>query len=63
MEKKKGLSVILLIPTLIIGAALFKLIDFSEPKVEKPALAIVYFLAFVLCIVFIIRSTKKQTDK
>lgn len=63
MEKKKGLSVILLIPTIIIGAALFKLIDFSEPKIEKPALAVVYFLAFVLCIMFITRNAKKRAKK
>ena len=49
-------SVILAI---IIGGALFKQFDFQNLKFEKPALAIVYSIALIICIGFMIKKIKK----
>lgn len=61
--KKKGLSIVLLIPTIIIGVALFKEFDFDNLKFENPALAFVYFIGFVLSIIFQFKDFKKRPDK
>lgn len=60
MENKKGLSIVLLIPAIIIGVALLKEIDFENLKIEDPAMAIVYFLGFALSVTFLINDYKKK---
>ncbi|MGN7824390.1 hypothetical protein HGH92_26805 [Chitinophaga varians] len=60
MENKKGLSPVLLIVAIILGAALYKQFDFQHFKFEKPALAIVYLIVFVGCIFFLVKRPKKQ---
>jgi hypothetical protein len=52
MEKSKGLSIVLLIPTVVIGVALVKAFDFENLRFEKPALALVYFVGLALSIAF-----------
>ncbi|MBN2396509.1 MAG: hypothetical protein JXC36_08655 [Candidatus Atribacteria bacterium] len=59
MENKKGLSIVLLIPTIIIGVALFEEFDFENLKFEKPALAFVYFIGFALSIIFQFKAFKR----
>lgn len=63
MENKKGLSIVLLIPTIIIGVALFEEFDFENFRFEKPALAFVYFIGFVLSIIFQFKDIKKRSEK
>ncbi|MBI9066560.1 MAG: hypothetical protein JEZ09_04665 [Salinivirgaceae bacterium] len=63
MEKKKGLSIVLLIPAVIIGVALFKEFDFENLKFENPALAFVYFIGIVLSITFLIKDARKRPEK
>jgi hypothetical protein len=63
MENKKGLSIALLIPTIIIGVALFEGFDFENLKFEKPALAIIYFIGFALSIIFQFKDFKKRPEK
>lgn len=44
---------------IIVGVALWKLIDFQQFRVEKPALAVVYFITFVFSIYVIVQNVKK----
>jgi len=62
MENKKGLSVVLLIPTIILGVALIEKFDYENLKFEKPALAFVYFIGFALSIIFQFKSFKKRPE-
>lgn len=62
-NKKRGLSIVLLIPTIVIGIALFKEFDFENLKFDKPALAFVYFIGFALSIIFQFKDFKKQPEK
>ncbi|MCG6188097.1 hypothetical protein [Maribellus maritimus] len=63
MENKKGLSIVLLIPTIIIGVAIFQEFDFENLKFENPALAFVYFIGFALSIIFQFKNFKKRHEK
>lgn len=62
-ENKKGLSVVLMIPAIIIGAALYKQFDFENLEFENPALATVYSIAIAISIIFLINDTKKRLKK
>jgi len=44
---------------IIVGVALWKLIDFQQLRVEKPALAVVYFITFIFSIYVIVKNGKK----
>ncbi|SKB70012.1 hypothetical protein [Maribacter arcticus] len=50
-------NVIAVILAVIIGAALFKQIDFQNMTVEKPLLALVYLIGFLISIGFMIKKT------
>jgi hypothetical protein len=63
MKNKKGLSIVLMIPTIIIGVALIEEFDFKNLKFEKPALAFVYFIGFALSIIFQFKDFKKKPEK
>ena len=63
MKNKKGLSIVLLIPTIIIGVALIEEFDFKNLKFEKPALAFVYFIGFALSIIFQFKDFKKRSKE
>ena len=56
MKYKITPNFFLIIIILIIGGALFKQFDFQNLKVEKPALAIVYSIAIILSIGFMIKK-------
>ena len=47
------------IVVLIVGAALFKQFDSQNLKFEKPALSVVYSIAIILSIGFMIKKSKK----
>lgn len=59
MGSRKGLSIILLIPTIIIGVALWDNFDFENLRFEKPALALVYFVGFALSLFFQFKDFNK----
>lgn len=63
MENKKGLSIVLMIPAIIIGVALYELFDFENMKFEKPALALVYFIGFSISILYLVNDYKKKRSK
>ena len=63
MKKKKGLSIVLLIPAIIIGVALYDEFDFENLKFENLGLAIVYFFGFVLSVTFLIKDANKPAEK
>jgi len=44
---------------LILGGALFNQFDFQNLKFEKPALAVVYIIAFIISIGLMIKKSKK----
>jgi undecaprenyl pyrophosphate phosphatase UppP len=63
VENKKGLSVVLMIPAIIIGIALYEQFDFENLKFEKPVLAIVYIVGNALSVIFQVKAFKKQSRK
>ncbi|MBX2921628.1 MAG: hypothetical protein KF746_05475 [Chitinophagaceae bacterium] len=58
MNNKKGQSFPLLIIAIVLGWTIFKQFDFENLKFEKPALAIVYILTFILSVYLLIKNTK-----
>jgi hypothetical protein len=44
---------------LIVGSALYKQFDYESYSFEKPALAVVYGIALILSIAFMIKKSKK----
>ncbi|MGC4233820.1 MAG: hypothetical protein QM594_12655 [Niabella sp.] len=60
METKKALLFAFTIGAIILGVTLFKQFDFQNFTFEKPALAIVYIVGFILCISFIIKNSKNK---
>ena len=63
MKSKKTPNFFALIIVIIVGAALYKQIDFETLEVEKPALAIVYVVTLVATIYFMIRDFKNGAEK
>ncbi len=63
MGNKKTPNFFLVIIAIILGSALFKQFDFENLKFEKPALAIIYIVTFVLSIYFLIRDYKNRPEK
>jgi hypothetical protein len=45
--------------TVILGVAIFKQFDFQNMKFEKPAIAIVYFIALIIGVGFMLKKSKK----
>ena len=45
--------------TVILGVAIFKQFDFQNMKFEKPAIAIVYFIALIIGVGFVLKKSKK----
>lgn len=65
MEKNKVPVFTLSIVAIILGVVLFKQFDFKNLTFEKPGLAIVYLIAFVIAIYFLIKNAKtnNKTDR
>lgn len=60
MEKKKSMSFTLRIVAVIVGVALFRLVNFKTMQVEKPELALVYGVTFAVSVYILIKDSKKQ---
>lgn len=63
MENKKPITFIFWVIAIILGATLFKQFDFKTLKFENPALAIIYSIVFVFSVYYIIKNSKKKTEK
>lgn len=61
MEKKKGLPFTFIIIAIILGVALYKQLDFETLRFEKPALAVVYMITFIVSISLIIKSARSKS--
>ena len=57
MKYKIVPNIIAILFAVIIGVALFKKIDFLNMTVEKPLLALVYLIGFLISIGFMIKKT------
>jgi hypothetical protein len=45
--------------TVILGVAIFKQFDFQNMKFEKPTITIVYFIALIIGVGFMLKKSKK----
>jgi xanthine/uracil/vitamin C permease (AzgA family) len=60
--KKNDLPVFsLTIVAIIVGVALFKLIDFKNFTIERPALATIYFVTFAFSIYILAKHYKNKS--
>jgi len=60
MINKKGQAFIFGIVAIILGWTLFKQFDFESLKFEKPALAVVYILTFIMSVFFLVKNVKEK---
>lgn len=60
MSNKKGLTFLFLIIAIILGWTIFKQFDFENLKFEKPALAVVYVLTFIMSVYFLFKNFKEK---
>lgn len=58
MKNKKAPNFFLVIIAIILGQALFEQFDFANLQFEKPALAIVYIIVFVISIYLLVKKAK-----
>ena len=63
MDSKKGINFFFAIIAIITGSKLYKHFDFQNLKFEKPAIDIIYLIAFLASIIFIIKDYIKQPEK
>ncbi len=60
MENRKALVFGSTIGAIILGVTLFKQFNFKSFEFEKPALAVVYMIGLVICILFIRKNTTNK---
>ena len=60
MKKNDAPVFMLTIVAIIVGVALYKLIDFKNLSVEKPALAYIYLITFLFSLFVIIKNKLKK---
>lgn len=60
MKYKIVPNFLFLIIAIILGVAIFKQFDFQDLKFEKPALAVVYIIVFIISVGFMIKKSKKK---
>lgn len=60
MENRKALNFCFGIVAIILGVTLFKQFDFEKLKFEKPGLAIVYTIGFIISIYILLKKPKKK---
>jgi hypothetical protein len=63
MKKNNAPVFALTIVAIIVGVALYKLIDFKNFTIEKPALAAIYFVTFVFSVFVLIRNSNRNSEK
>ena len=60
MEKQKAPVFILIIVAIIVAMALYKQFDFENLKFQKPALAVVYGITFVVAVSVLIKNVVRK---
>lgn len=60
MENKKGQAFPFVIIAIVLGWTIFKQFDFENLQFEKPALAIVYILTFLMSVYFLVKNVKEK---
>ena len=60
MSNKKGQPFPFVIIAIVLGWTIFKQFDFENLKFEKPALAVVYILTFIMSVYFLDKTAKKE---
>jgi predicted ferric reductase len=60
MSNKKGQPFPLIIIAIVLGWTIFKQFDFENLKFEKPLMAVIYILTFVMTIYFIFKKDKEK---
>jgi hypothetical protein len=63
MENKKAPVFTFSIIAIILGVTLYKQFDFNNLKFEKPALATVYIIVFLVSIYILIKNAIKRPEK
>ena len=63
MKNKKTPNFFFVFTAIILGSALYKQFDFENLKFEKPAIAIIYIVIFVVSIYLLIRDYLKKTEE
>ncbi|MBV6880125.1 hypothetical protein NG800_008005 [Epilithonimonas ginsengisoli] len=63
MENSKAPIFTMSIVAIIVGAALYKQIDFKTMTVEKPALSILYAVTFLFAVAVLVRNYRKGAEK
>ncbi|MFK5856746.1 MAG: hypothetical protein QM503_11490 [Bacteroidota bacterium] len=63
MKTIKSINFFFVIIALILGQALFEQFDFENLTFEKPALAIVYIIVFVISIYLIVKKPKNRPEE
>jgi hypothetical protein len=58
VSSKKGQVFPFAIIAVVLGWTIFKQFDFENLKFEKPALAIVYVLTFIMSVYFLVKNMK-----
>jgi hypothetical protein len=61
METKNTGLVLFGFIVLILGWTLYKQFDFEQGRFEKPALAVVYSITFLLSLFFLVRGLTKKS--
>lgn len=62
MSDKKGLSFPLLIIAIVLGWTIYKQFNFDNFKFEKPAIAVVYIIAFAIVVYLLVKKDKKKDN-
>jgi hypothetical protein len=60
MDSKKGINFFFAIIAIITGSKLYKHFNFQDLKFEKPALDVIYLVAFVASLVFLVKDFVKR---
>ncbi len=63
MENSKAMLFTFSIVAIILGWVLFKQFDFEKLKFKHTGLSIVYIITFVCSIYFLIKNSKKRSEK
>ena len=63
MNNKKGIPFPLLIIAIVLGWIIVKEFDFENLKFEKPAMAVIYILTFVMTVYMIFKNNNQDVEK
>lgn len=63
MNNKKKIKFPLVIIAIVLGWTIVKQFDFENLKFEKPALAVIYILTFVMTVYIIFKKNNKEVEK